>query len=146
MDHSPWFSQPTSKNKEKKNLFVKIVLKNTYIFKKNKRFFSVERGLMGLINQVMNLSLYPFSILKIQCHFHLFLAGKNSVIVKSDSEVNYSSALHSSISIFCLCEEMEGSESEAVFESLNFKPQLFINETLNTVDDLLDDAFHFFHQ
>lgn len=66
--------------------------------------------------------------------------------MKSDSEVNNSSALHSSISIFCLCEEMEGSESEAVFESLNFKPQLFINETLNTVDDLLDDAFHFFHQ
>ncbi|KAJ6875189.1 hypothetical protein NC652_034808 [Populus alba x Populus x berolinensis] len=41
---------------------------------------------------------------------------------------------------------MEGSESEAVFESLNLNPQLFINETLNTVDDLLDDAFHFFHQ
>lgn len=41
---------------------------------------------------------------------------------------------------------MEGSESEVVFESLNLNPQLFINETLNTVDDLLDDAFHFFHQ
>ncbi|KAG6745870.1 hypothetical protein POTOM_050380 [Populus tomentosa] len=41
---------------------------------------------------------------------------------------------------------MEGSDSEAVFESLNLNPQLFINETLNTVDDLLDDAFHFFHQ
>lgn len=41
---------------------------------------------------------------------------------------------------------MEGSESEVVFESLNLNPQLFINETLNTVDDLLDEAFHFFHQ
>ncbi|XP_059455430.1 protein MIS12 homolog [Corylus avellana] len=41
---------------------------------------------------------------------------------------------------------MEGSESEAIFESLNVKPQLFINETLNTVDDLVDDAFHFFQQ
>jgi hypothetical protein len=41
---------------------------------------------------------------------------------------------------------MEGSESEAIFESLNVKPQLFINESLNTVDDLVDDAFHFFQQ
>ncbi|KAJ6759698.1 PROTEIN MIS12-like protein [Salix purpurea] len=41
---------------------------------------------------------------------------------------------------------MEGSESEAVFESLNLSPRLFINETLNTVDDLLDDAFHFYNQ
>lgn len=41
---------------------------------------------------------------------------------------------------------MEVSESEAIFESLNLNPQLFINETLNTVDDLVDDAFIFFHQ
>ncbi|CAK7323168.1 unnamed protein product [Dovyalis caffra] len=41
---------------------------------------------------------------------------------------------------------MEGSESKAVFESLNLNPQLFINETLNTVDDLVDDAFNFYHQ
>ncbi|KAF3966248.1 hypothetical protein CMV_009635 [Castanea mollissima] len=37
-------------------------------------------------------------------------------------------------------------ESEAVFESLNVNPQLFINETLNTVDDLVDDAFLFFQK
>ncbi|KAL4360969.1 hypothetical protein GQ457_04G036250 [Hibiscus cannabinus] len=41
---------------------------------------------------------------------------------------------------------MEGSESEAIFESLNLNPQLFINETLNTVDDLLNDAFDFYLQ
>ncbi|OMO60921.1 Centromere protein Mis12 [Corchorus capsularis] len=41
---------------------------------------------------------------------------------------------------------MEGSESEAIFDSLNLNPQLFINETLNTVDDLLDDAFDFYLQ
>lgn len=41
---------------------------------------------------------------------------------------------------------MEGSESEAVFESLKLKPQLFINEVLNCVDDLVDEAFTFFHQ
>ncbi|KAJ8752443.1 hypothetical protein K2173_004079 [Erythroxylum novogranatense] len=41
---------------------------------------------------------------------------------------------------------MERSESEAVFESLSLNPQIFINETLNTVDYLLDDAFHFFSQ
>ncbi|XP_062159645.1 protein MIS12 homolog isoform X1 [Alnus glutinosa] len=41
---------------------------------------------------------------------------------------------------------MEGSESEAIFKSLNLNPQLFINETLNTVDDVVDDAFHFFQQ
>lgn len=41
---------------------------------------------------------------------------------------------------------MEGSESEAVFNSLNINPQLFINETLNTVDDLVDEAFNFYHQ
>ncbi|OMP05669.1 Centromere protein Mis12 [Corchorus olitorius] len=41
---------------------------------------------------------------------------------------------------------MEGSESEAIFDSLNLNPQLFINETLNTVDDLLEDAFDFYLQ
>ncbi|KAL3512324.1 hypothetical protein ACH5RR_025041 [Cinchona calisaya] len=41
---------------------------------------------------------------------------------------------------------MEGSESEATFESLNLNPQLFINEVLNIVDDLVDEAFTFFHQ
>ncbi|KAK9036410.1 hypothetical protein V6N11_078413 [Hibiscus sabdariffa] len=41
---------------------------------------------------------------------------------------------------------MEGSESEAIFDSLNLNPQLFINETLNTVDDLLSDAFDFYLQ
>ncbi|KAI3440549.1 uncharacterized protein J3R85_003300 [Psidium guajava] len=41
---------------------------------------------------------------------------------------------------------MEGSESEAMFESLNLKPQLFINEVLNSVDDLLDEALLFYHQ
>ncbi|KNA05733.1 hypothetical protein SOVF_187670 [Spinacia oleracea] len=40
---------------------------------------------------------------------------------------------------------MEGSESEAVFEALNLKPQLFINESLNIVDELIDGAFHHFH-
>ncbi|KAL8130281.1 hypothetical protein V2J09_019436 [Rumex salicifolius] len=40
---------------------------------------------------------------------------------------------------------MEGSESEAIFESLNLKPQLFVNEVLNSVDDLVDGAFDFFH-
>ena len=41
---------------------------------------------------------------------------------------------------------MEGSESEAIFESLNLNPQLFLNETLNIVDDLLDNAFDFYLQ
>ncbi|KAL1367794.1 hypothetical protein HN51_021915 [Arachis hypogaea] len=41
---------------------------------------------------------------------------------------------------------MEGSESEAIFESLNLNPQLFVNEVRNTVDDVLDEAFDFFHQ
>lgn len=39
---------------------------------------------------------------------------------------------------------MEGSKGEAVFDSLNLNPQLFINEALNIVDDLLDDAFDFY--
>ncbi|CAJ1944286.1 unnamed protein product [Sphenostylis stenocarpa] len=41
---------------------------------------------------------------------------------------------------------MEGSESEAVFDALNLNPQLFCNEVLNNVDDVLDEAFHFFYQ
>nr|GEV01093.1 protein MIS12 homolog [Tanacetum cinerariifolium] len=36
---------------------------------------------------------------------------------------------------------MEGSESEAIFDSLNLNPQLFINATLNIVDELIDSAF-----
>ncbi|XP_022134693.1 protein MIS12 homolog [Momordica charantia] len=39
---------------------------------------------------------------------------------------------------------MEGSKGEAVFDSLNLNPQLFINEALNLVDDLVDDAFDFY--
>lgn len=41
---------------------------------------------------------------------------------------------------------MEGSESEAIFDSLNLNPQLFLNEILNMVDDVVHDAFHFFHR
>ncbi|KAF8399202.1 hypothetical protein HHK36_015067 [Tetracentron sinense] len=41
---------------------------------------------------------------------------------------------------------MEGSESEAIFDSLNLNPQLFINEVLNSVDDLVDGAFEFYEQ
>ncbi|KDP20051.1 hypothetical protein JCGZ_05820 [Jatropha curcas] len=41
---------------------------------------------------------------------------------------------------------MEGSESEAVFESLNLNPRSLVNEILNTVEILLDDAFDFFHE
>nr|XP_033513499.1 uncharacterized LOC104102001 isoform X1 [Nicotiana tomentosiformis] len=41
---------------------------------------------------------------------------------------------------------MEGSESEKVFDSLNLNPKLFVNEALNIVDELVDDAFDFFHQ
>uniref|UniRef100_A0A5B6YPB3 Centromere protein Mis12 n=1 Tax=Davidia involucrata TaxID=16924 RepID=A0A5B6YPB3_DAVIN len=41
---------------------------------------------------------------------------------------------------------MEGSESEAIFDSLNLNPQLFVNGVLNVVHDLADDAFDFFHQ
>ncbi|KAL8530276.1 hypothetical protein ACS0TY_007346 [Phlomoides rotata] len=41
---------------------------------------------------------------------------------------------------------MEGTNSEAIFESLNLSPLLFINEVLNFVDDLLDEAFDFFLQ
>lgn len=38
---------------------------------------------------------------------------------------------------------MEGSESEAVFDAYNLNPQRFINETLNTIDDLVDGSFDF---
>lgn len=41
---------------------------------------------------------------------------------------------------------MEGSESEAPFNSLNLNPQLFVNEVLNTVDNVVEDAFNFFYQ
>ncbi|KAL9326316.1 hypothetical protein ACSQ67_006961 [Phaseolus vulgaris] len=41
---------------------------------------------------------------------------------------------------------MEESESEAVFDALNLNPQLFCNEVLNNVDDVLDEAFCFFYQ
>ncbi|KZV16008.1 hypothetical protein F511_14374 [Dorcoceras hygrometricum] len=39
---------------------------------------------------------------------------------------------------------MEGSKSEAIFESLNLSPHLFFNEVLNIVDDLLEEAFDYF--
>ncbi|KAL9328508.1 hypothetical protein ACSQ67_003511 [Phaseolus vulgaris] len=41
---------------------------------------------------------------------------------------------------------MEESESEAVFDALHLNPQLFCNEVLNNVDDVLDEAFRFFYQ
>ncbi|ESQ44544.1 hypothetical protein EUTSA_v10003465mg [Eutrema salsugineum] len=42
---------------------------------------------------------------------------------------------------------MEGSKSEAVFDSMNLNPQLFINETINTVNDVVDEAFDlYFHE
>ncbi|KAL8056773.1 hypothetical protein ABFX02_04G140200 [Erythranthe guttata] len=41
---------------------------------------------------------------------------------------------------------MAADNSEAIFESLNLSPQLFINEVLNIVDDLLQEAFNFFLQ
>ncbi|KAK6921113.1 Centromere protein Mis12 [Dillenia turbinata] len=41
---------------------------------------------------------------------------------------------------------MEGSEGGGIFESLNLNPQLFINEVLNSVNDLVDGAFDYFHQ
>ncbi|XP_002512013.2 protein MIS12 homolog isoform X1 [Ricinus communis] len=39
-----------------------------------------------------------------------------------------------------------GSESDAVFESLNLNPRLLVNEVLNTVENLLDEAFDYYHQ
>ncbi|XP_051113697.1 protein MIS12 homolog [Andrographis paniculata] len=41
---------------------------------------------------------------------------------------------------------MEATSGEVVFESLNLSPRLFINEVLNVVDDLLDEAFNYFLQ
>uniref|UniRef100_A0A7N0R8A9 Uncharacterized protein n=1 Tax=Kalanchoe fedtschenkoi TaxID=63787 RepID=A0A7N0R8A9_KALFE len=41
---------------------------------------------------------------------------------------------------------MAGSESEAVFNSFNLNPQVFVNEILNSVDDTLDGAFRYYHQ
>ncbi|KAJ4961888.1 hypothetical protein NE237_021798 [Protea cynaroides] len=41
---------------------------------------------------------------------------------------------------------MAGSESEAIFDSFNLNPQLFINEVLNAVDDMVDGAFEFYEQ
>jgi len=41
---------------------------------------------------------------------------------------------------------MEASESEAMLDALNLNPQLFCNEVLNNVDDVLDEAFRFFYQ
>ncbi|RZC10490.1 Protein MIS12-like isoform B [Glycine soja] len=41
---------------------------------------------------------------------------------------------------------MEGSESEAVFGALYLNPQLFCNEVLNIIDDVLQEAFNFFFQ
>ncbi|CAE6200911.1 unnamed protein product [Arabidopsis arenosa] len=35
---------------------------------------------------------------------------------------------------------MEGSKSEAVFDSMNLNPQIFINETINSVEDYVDAA------
>ncbi|KAG4932625.1 Protein MIS12 [Glycine soja] len=41
---------------------------------------------------------------------------------------------------------MEEGDSEAIFGALNLNPQLFCNEVLNIVDDVLDEAFNFFYQ
>ncbi|KAI3777489.1 hypothetical protein L1987_47289 [Smallanthus sonchifolius] len=42
--------------------------------------------------------------------------------------------------------KMEASESEAIFDSLNLNPQLFVNSALNIVDELIDSAFSHLHQ
>ncbi|CAI9281555.1 unnamed protein product [Lactuca saligna] len=42
--------------------------------------------------------------------------------------------------------EMEGSESEVIFDSLNLNPQLFLNAALNIVDELIASAFEHLHQ
>nr|BAF63144.1 kinetochore protein [Crucihimalaya wallichii] len=39
---------------------------------------------------------------------------------------------------------MEGSKSEAVFDSMGLNPQLFINETINSIEDYVDEAFDSF--
>ncbi|KAI7731319.1 hypothetical protein M8C21_027133 [Ambrosia artemisiifolia] len=41
---------------------------------------------------------------------------------------------------------MEASESDAIFDSYNLNPQLFINSALNIVDELIDSAFTYLHQ
>ncbi|KAD2805938.1 hypothetical protein E3N88_39315 [Mikania micrantha] len=41
---------------------------------------------------------------------------------------------------------MEASESEAIFDSFDFNPQLFINAALNIVDELIDSAFSHLQQ
>ncbi|KAF7136341.1 hypothetical protein RHSIM_Rhsim08G0139600 [Rhododendron simsii] len=41
---------------------------------------------------------------------------------------------------------MEGRKSEAVFDAVNLNPQLFINEAVNCVRDMVDDAFDYYHQ
>lgn len=42
---------------------------------------------------------------------------------------------------------MADEEGDAVFgPPLNLNPQLFVNEVLNTVDDLVDDAFNYYLQ
>ncbi|KAJ4874956.1 minichromosome instability 12 (mis12)-like [Raphanus sativus] len=39
---------------------------------------------------------------------------------------------------------MEGSKGEAVYDSMNLNPHLFINAALNFVQDVVDEAFHFY--
>lgn len=41
---------------------------------------------------------------------------------------------------------MATEESEAVFNSYNLNPQLFINEVFNAYDDFDDEAFDYFLQ
>ncbi|XP_043712450.1 protein MIS12 homolog isoform X2 [Telopea speciosissima] len=41
---------------------------------------------------------------------------------------------------------MEDSENDAIFDAFNLNPQLFINEVLNAVDDMVDGAFEFYDQ
>ena len=38
------------------------------------------------------------------------------------------------------------SENKAIFGALNLNPQLFYNEVLNIVDNVLDKAFNIFYQ
>lgn len=58
--------------------------------------------------------------------------------------VTRTSSEHSQIENLAVMEE--GSESEAVFGALNLNPQLFCNEVLNNVDEIVDQAFDFFYQ
>ncbi|XP_077252759.1 protein MIS12 homolog isoform X2 [Tasmannia lanceolata] len=41
---------------------------------------------------------------------------------------------------------MEGGEREMIFSPFNLNPQLFINEVLKAVDDMVDGAFEFYEQ